>query len=209
MSSEDKNVKGLTENGELDAPLPFFSSARERRLWLWTLAVVGAIYATLGLPTKLVGVLFKEDLFGAIFFYAFLLIGVAILTQGLKMRPRGFEIGVGLGAAAVYLMVFSRLGIPERTHLFEYGVLALFMYEALTERAGNGRRVPIPALLAIGATALIGALDEGIQALLPNRVFDLIDILFNAFAGLMAVLASVALAWARRLGNKIRTNRGS
>lgn len=87
----------------------------------------------------------------------------------------------------------------------EYTVVALLIYEALTERASNGRRVPVPALLAIGATALLGVLDEGIQALLPSRVFDPIDILFNALAGLMAVLASVALAWARRLGNKIRS----
>jgi len=52
-------------------------------------------------------------------------------------------------------------------------------------------------------------LDEGIQALLPSRVFDPIDILFNALAGLMAVLASVALAWARRLGkeNTFRSRR--
>ena len=40
-------------------------------------------------------------------------------------------------------------------------------------------------------------LDELIQGVLPDRVFDPWDILFNILAGLMAVLAIVALRWAR------------
>ena len=177
--------------------MPLFSSNRERRLWGWTLAVVVAIYSTLGLAATLAGKL-PEGLFGQMFFYGFLMIGVAILTQGLKVRPGGAEIGVALGVAAVYLMVFARLGIPERTHLFEYGVVAFLIYEALTERASHGRRVPVPALLAILATALVGSLDECIQWFLPSRVFDLVDIGFNVLAAVMAVAASVALGWARR-----------
>ena len=68
---------------QLDETMPLFSSDRERRLWLWTLAVVGVIYATLGMPSTLVGKLFERGLFDDTFFIAFLLIGVAILTQGL------------------------------------------------------------------------------------------------------------------------------
>ena len=178
--------------------MPLFSSDRERRLWAWTLAVVVAIYSTLGLATTLVEVLRNRGLFDLTFLVGFLLIGAAILTQGLKARPRGAEIGVALGVAAVYLMVFARMGIPERSHLFEYGVVAVFIYEALTERASQGRRVPVPALLAILATSLVGALDECTQAILPNRVFEWVDIGFNVLAGVMAVAASVALGWARR-----------
>ena len=86
----------------------------------------------------------------------------------------------------------------ERSHLIEYGVVGILIFEALTERASQGRRVPLPPLLAVLATATLGVLDEGIQAILPNRVFDPVDILFNLLAGTMAVGASVALAWARR-----------
>ncbi len=154
----------------------------------------------------LVGELLERGLFDDTFIVAFFLIGVTILTQGLKIRPGGIEIGVGLGVAAVYLMVFARMGIPERSHLFEYGVVAVLIYEALTERASQGSRVPVPALLAFAATALVGVLDEFIQALLPNRVFDPIDILFNILAGLMAISASVALAWARRRRDKVQTD---
>ena len=38
----------------------FFSSDRERRLWGWTLAVVGAIYSTLGLAGTLAGALSQD-----------------------------------------------------------------------------------------------------------------------------------------------------
>ncbi|MCP4318163.1 MAG: VanZ family protein, partial [Hyphomicrobiales bacterium] len=104
-----------------------------------------------------------------------------------------------MGVTAVYLLVFVRMVSPaERTHLIEYGVLAVFIHKALAECANNGRSVPVPALLAVLATALLGVFDECIQAFLPSRVFDPLDIVVNVLAGLMAVGASVVLAWVRR-----------
>ena len=181
-----------------DAPMPLFSSDRERRLWIWTLAVVVAIYSTLGLASTLAEVLYNQGLAAVAFVFSMLLVGATILTQGLKTRPGGVEIGVALGIAVVYLLVFLRMTLPERSHLIEYGVVAVFIYEALTERASQGRRVPVPAVLAILATSLVGVFDECIQKILPNRVFELDDILFNVLAAVMAVVAMVALGWARR-----------
>ena len=184
---------------------PFFSSRRERRLWGWTLAVVATIYSTLGLAATLAGFLRNRGLLDDLFVLGLILIGAAILAQGLTWRPRGIEIVVTLGIVATYLLVFARMAIPEeRTHLIEYGVVAVFVNEALTERASQGRHVPVPALLAVLATAMVGLLDECIQAFLPNRVFDYRDILFNGLAAVMAVAASVALAWARRWRNRNR-----
>ena len=80
--------------------------------------------------------------------------------------------------------------------------MAVFIYEALTERASQGRRVPIPALFAIGATSLVGVIDEFIQLFLPSRHFDWNDILFNFLASLMAVVAMVVLGWGRRLAGR-------
>ena len=121
-----------------------------------------------------------------------ILVGATIVTQGVKARPGGTEIAVALGVTAAYLMVFLRMAVlEERTHLIEYGVLGVFIHEALAERARQGRRVPLPPLLAILATAALGLLDECIQAFLPSRIFDPQDILFNLLAGTMAVAASV------------------
>ena len=179
--------------------MALFSSDRERRLWLWTLAVVAAIYSTLGLARTLAGALREHDLAGELFFVGMLLVAATIVAKGVKTRPGGTEIAVALGVTAVYLMAFARMGLPEeRTHLIEYGVVGVFIYEALAERASNGRPVPMPPLLAVAATAALGLLDECIQAFIPSRVFDPLDILVNLLAGAMAVAASVALAWARR-----------
>jgi len=179
--------------------MSLFSSTRERRLWAWTLLVVTAIYATLGLATSLAGLLRDAGVLTPLFVLAMLLIGAAVVTRGLQWRPGGLEIAVALGVAAVYGLVFVRMALEtERSHLIEYGVVALLIYEALTERASQGRRVPMPALLAFLAAVVVGTVDEGIQAWLPVRVFDPLDILFNALAAFMAVAGSVALAWARR-----------
>ena len=177
-----------------------FTSARERRLWFWTLAVLVAIYSTLGLARTLAVALGDSGLIGAGFFIlGCLLVLAAVVTQGLKTRPSGAEIAVALGVAAAYLLVLVRMtSLAERSHLIEYGVVAVFIHEALTERANQDRRVPAPALLAVLATALLGVLDECIQMFLPSRVFDPMDMLFNVLAAVMAVTASGALRWARR-----------
>lgn len=179
--------------------MSLFSSAKERRLWAWTLAVVVAIYSTLGLARTLAGVLRDRDLIAASFALGMLLVGATIVALALKTRPGGVEIGVALGVACSYFMVLFRMAVPEeRSHLIEYSVVAALIYAALRERANQGRRVPMPALLAVLATALVGVIDECIQVMIPSRVFDPQDILFNVLAAVMAVAASAALGWARR-----------
>ncbi|MDE2991568.1 MAG: VanZ family protein [Chloroflexota bacterium] len=177
-----------------------FASKRERRLWLWTLVVLTAIYATLGLAPMLAEVLRERGWLPAAVACGLVLVGLTIVTQGLQVRPGGVEIAVGLGIAAAYLLLVARLmaGQEERTHLMEYGVVGVFVYEALAERARHGRRVPLPPLIAVLATGSLGLLDEGVQAVLPNRVFDPRDLLFNLLAGTTAVGACVALGWVRR-----------
>ena len=55
-----------------------------------------------------------------------------------------------------------RMPVPEsHSHLFEYGLVAMLIDQALTERRSNSRRVPVPPLLALVATAGLGWIDEG------------------------------------------------
>jgi hypothetical protein len=176
-----------------------FASDRERRLWLWALVAVVAIYASLGPARTLAGWLRDRNLLRLSMALALLLAVAAIAVGWARRRPSLGEIGVALGVAAVYGMVWVRVEtLEERTHLFEYGLVAVLIYQALLERQRRGRRVPVPALLAIAATALLGWLDEGIQALLPHRVYDRRDAGVNALAGLVAIAASLALSWARQ-----------
>ncbi len=187
--------------------MTFFTSHRERRLWFLALAVVTAIYATLGFAGSLAASLRARNLLNATFFVGFLLVVTVIVASGLIRRPGWPEIWVAIGVLVVYGVMLLRffLSPEERTHLFEYGLLAALLYMALKERQRNGRRVPSPAAIAVILTALLGWLDEGIQMILPNRVYDLRDIGFNALAGLMAIATILALGWARRLGKKHET----
>ena len=171
------------------APTPLFTSARERRLWLWSLAVVAAIYSTLGLAGSLAARLREDNLMSAAVFVLMILTVATIVGSGLRRRPGRRELWVGLGLTAVYGMAVLRMGVgpEERTHLFEYGVVAVLIYQALRERARGGAGVRVPALSALVVTALLGWLDEGIQALLPNRVYDNFDVLSNAIAALIGI----------------------
>ena len=68
-----------------------FSSARERRLWLWSAAVVVAIYATLGLAGTLAEVLREFELLEAssLVMFAMFLLGATIFTWHQVAAPGG------------------------------------------------------------------------------------------------------------------------
>ncbi|MDE2752303.1 MAG: VanZ family protein [Gemmatimonadota bacterium] len=174
-----------------------FTSRRERRLWLCAVAVVVAIYSTLGLAGSLAETLREHNLLPAAVLVLMLATVAAIVGSGLKRRPGRREIWVALGVTAVYSMAVVRMGgtMEERTHLFEYGIVAVLIYQALSERAQNGRRVPAPAVLALVAAALLGWLDEGIQALIPNRVYDNFDVVRNSVAAAIGIAGSVVVGW--------------
>ncbi|NIQ83614.1 MAG: VanZ family protein [Acidobacteria bacterium] len=175
-----------------------FSSSRERRLWTWTLVVAVAIFAGIGLARALVGWASETGILGLFYGVGLFLVVGTIVTQGLEVRPRGAELAIGLGVAAVYLLVMTRMTVPaDRTHLIEYSVLAVFIHEALAERASRGRRIRMTPLTAVLAAATLGLIDESLQALIPGRVFDPFDLLFNLLAATLAVSAVVFLRWAR------------
>ena len=175
-----------------------FSSPREKRLWLASLATIGAIFTTLLSSSILADAWYNQNLSAIAFLFCMALVGLTVMTQGLNVKAKGVELGVGLGIAAVYFMVFFRLTIPERSHLIEYSVLTVFIYEALVERKSHGRKMPIPAILAVLAASLVGAIDEFIQLFLPTRVFDWTDILFNFLASITAAVSVSTLRFIRR-----------
>jgi hypothetical protein len=74
--------------------MPFFSSDRERRLWIWALAAVAGIYSTLGLASVLAPALYHQSASAVVFLGCMLLVGLTILTKGRNARPGGVEIGV-------------------------------------------------------------------------------------------------------------------
>ena len=178
--------------------MKLFTSAKERSYWLWACITLLTIYGTAVIAQPISGFLRRNGLLDGFFILAFILVIVAILTQQVRLRPDWKEVGLWVGIIAVYLFVFVRIEIPEeRSHLFEYSVLAVFVYRALAER--KFKTLLIPAVITVIVVAFLGFLDEGIQYFLPNRVFDFEDVAFNALVGLLTVLASLALSWVRTL----------
>ena len=175
-----------------------FVSKRERRLWTLMLAIVLVIYATLGVVVNLLQFL-EDSMWGSgIFILGCCMLLLAVVTQGLKRFPGWKEMIAGLVMGGMYagtLMYIEHS--EERIHVIMYGVVALLIYSALLERASHDRRVPFHAILVIAAIAVIGSIDELIQLTLPNRVFDLVDILYNILASVMAVSLNASLRWAR------------
>lgn len=174
-----------------------FTSATEKRYWQYALLVLLAIYATLALGRPLQEMLRDQNVQAVFFLLGLLLTGAVIALHGWKARPARAELIIWLGLVAVYTMFFFRLGAPERSHLIEYSVLAVFIHRALLARMGPDRVVK-PAAVALLITIAAGGIDEMVQRLLPNRTFDPEDIVFNSLAALMAVGTGVILQWARR-----------
>ena len=79
-----------------------------------------------------------QNMQAAIFMLGMLLTAATVIVHGFRIKPGSMELTIWMGMVAVYLMFFLRLGLPERSHLMEYGVLAVFSHLALMERARRG-----------------------------------------------------------------------
>lgn len=174
-----------------------FTSNRERRLWIWASVVFVAIYATLFLGGRFISLMVESRAIEQSTFYLFLLLIMSFVISGWKKTAKRSEYWIYAGVFAVLGMAFLRmdLSVAERSHMFEYGLLAILIYHALLERKRNGVKLNIPALIAILIAGSIGLLDEFIQYFIPYRVFDIIDIAFNYLASAFGVLACMLVSY--------------
>lgn len=174
-----------------------FKSSKEKRRWLYVLVVVLAIYATLFIGQPLQLLLQDQNIQAALFLVGMALSATAIILQGVKPQTSKREIAVWIGLSAVYLMLFLRLGLPERSHMIEYSILGIFVLTAFLERYNDQGEKVIPVVSAIIVSILIGTIDELIQIYIPDRVFDPIDIVFNSLAIVMAIFSFLTIRWVR------------
>lgn len=179
----------------------------ESRLWLLAGSLVLAIYASAYFVQFLLDVLRKRGLLGATIGSAFVVVAAGAAAVVVRQRPGRWEVALLAAAAGTYLLMLRHLTIiQERIHLLEYGALGGLCYAALLERWKVEGTVPPaetrprwqrwPAAWAVLLAGLAGWGDEIVQALLPNRKYDLRDVLTNAEAAAVLVLV---LAARRRL----------
>ena len=176
------------------------TSKKERKLWISALVVLIAIYATLFLGGQLLELMVERRIVEQSTFYLFLLLIFSFIVSGWKSSGKRLEYWIYAGVIAVYGMALLRMDITtsERSHMFEYGLLSILIYEALIERKLNGVNVKIPAVTSIIGTGTIGLLDECIQYFISYRVFDIVDIGFNYLASAFGVLTSIGVRKLKR-----------
>jgi hypothetical protein len=184
-----------------------FRTPLERRLWSAAGSLVLAIYASAYFVQLLLDALRTRGVLGGVIGSVFVVVAAAAAAFLVRGRPGRWEVALLAAAAGCYLLLLRHLTIiQERIHLLQYGALGGLFYAALLER---WRGAPVtaaapplpwwqrwPGVWAVVLAALAGWGDEIVQAILPNRVYDLRDVLTNAEAAALLVLV---LAWRRRL----------
>lgn len=145
-----------------------------------------AIYATLGVVRTITNYLRDRGLLRASVVLAFAMAAAAILWLVFRdARNRSWRIGLALllAGAAYAAVIFPMKSPEEKIHFIEYGGVAALAYASAPRTWRGWKRYAGCALFVAAA----GWIDEGIQALLPSRFYDLRDVGFNAAAGLMAL----------------------
>lgn len=179
------------------------TGGRERLYWWSSLALVVLIYSTLYFVRIPAEFLRERGLLGPSVAAAFAL-ALAPIAWGLwRRRPGWRETLILASAGALLLAAMSFAELPEeKLHFLEYGLLGGLLFQATKLRSlrlgrAGSRGLLGAALLAGLLAALAGWADEGIQAVLPNRYYDVRDIAFNVTASSIAVAAMLAASWAR------------
>jgi len=159
--------------------------------WLAIILYIAFIYATLGVMPNIWDAL-NDMLAGktiAILYIIYSLIATAILIHILFVKKEKsfrkyilFFLFMGIIFAMVKLVKFP----AEKTHIAEYGLLGILVYNAL--KVDFDRFDKRLYLSGIVICLVVGALDEIIQGILPNRYFNWSDVLLNGVSGITTLL---------------------
>ncbi|MCC7263635.1 MAG: VanZ family protein [Candidatus Latescibacteria bacterium] len=161
------------------------------RAWGLALLYIAFVYSTIPLMPVVWRTL-SEHTQGAV---RYLGIGVVFsLGLALVLKARKGRAGrrwwtwvglLGVGLAYAYLLQHFARFPAERLHLVEYGLVSYLLLRALSLDLPAPRAYIVALLL----TALVGAGDELIQWVLPERVFEMKDVQLNLVSGILGLLA--------------------
>jgi len=138
----------------------FFTSSRERTLWIFALLILAGIFLSLIIGRALLELFKNQDLQTAIFILGMILIGTCIVLHGIFTKPNIIELLLVIEIITVYLLLFLRLELPERSHLMEYSALCLTIHQALLERNKQGKEMAYMGFWVLGIISFIGVIDE-------------------------------------------------
>jgi VanZ family protein len=171
--------------------------SRAKRLWAWL--GVGLMMSAILLTLPMMPLLWEKGVavFGTglnsigyivSFLLLFLLI-MFMLRHRKNYGPLKIAALAMLGFVYGYVLRYQCKFPAERLHLVEYGFLAFLIYYAFSFDFSH--RVSL--LFAFLFSSGFGVFDECIQYLLPNRKFEMRDIMTNVIASILGMLVIALL----------------
>lgn len=180
--------------------------AERAKRWLMVVLYTAFIYATLSAMPKIWRALWRYtegriDLIGGLVVgFVFVALVITIIVKRLRLPAVGGLLV--LSVAYVWLLLQLGTSPAERLHLAEYGLLGFFIFRAFLLDFSYQKSLLLAWLLA----CLLGAGDEGLQWILPSRVFEWKDIWLNAASsGLGLLIVSLFYVFPRRSRSKRST----
>lgn len=173
------------------------NSVEHSRLRAWT--YVGSMMVVILITLPITPILWRAatKVFGpefnaigyVVFFLAFIGFGIYMFLRRSKFDAVGLVSLIGFALVYYYLLRYHCQFPAERLHLLEYGLLAYLLYRAFRMNFPKAGAYALGFLIASG----FGFLDEAIQYILPNRVFEMRDVMTNVFAAGVGLLAVAVL----------------
>jgi len=110
---------------------------------------------------------------------------IIIATVKFSSVRRKSTLSLLIIAIVAYVFGFIALKIPEeKIHFIEYGFLAYFVFRAISF---DLKEEPFVYFLSLLLVSLIGWGDEGLQHILPNRYYQIQDVLLNSISGALGL----------------------
>jgi hypothetical protein len=159
--------------------------------WAVVFFYVVSIYATLGIAPAMIDGLnaLIGGRIGLVFYAVYFAIAAAFLLYAIFVRKERSALRylvLALALVGFFALVRYARFSSEKTHMAEYGLLGILLYNAL--KIDLDRFDTRLYACALVICAAVGAVDEAIQAILPNRYFDWRDIFMNAASGALVLL---------------------
>ncbi len=171
-----------------------------QKRWLTVGGYLLFIYATLGIVGAPLRFLRAHGMLRISLLTCFLICFAGSLWIMTKTQTqRLWRYGVLIAVFAAALLITRQVKIPEeQVHFFEYGLVGILFMRALEPKMGLSWKTFGWALLL---SAAAGVLDEGFQAIIPSRHFDVRDIFLNVLSGGLGLALYSAFPSENRLLN--------
>jgi len=185
--------------------MSLFKTDKEKTSWKYVVAIMILIAASLFLGNPVLQIMKDNNVQASFFLSSMVLIGLAIFYRNSELIFVKTKLYLFFSFAAVILLLLVRLGIEERSHLIEYGIITLLVYKAVEARFPDQKEIGKLKYLAALIFAIgLSVIDEILQHFFPNRVFDLQDLLFNTLAVLftLGVIFVTEYMWLRQAEKK-------